>query len=170
MAFTEIIAYSLFTTSAVTIVYVVLLAAETRKGVRFGKKFRQCMDRKITQAARQFEKKIAFMNTLYERGIDEVEKDLIDPVTKPIIETQQRYTILKTGERDITYTGKKHASEHLRQIAEMHKESKKKKRKRKKKKQQTPPELQQPEQTPQREEVQPEQKPENRHVIQHNEY
>lgn len=130
------IAYSLFTTAGVTILYIVLITAETKKGTRLiGKKSRQGADRKIVAAVKRLGKKIAFINKLYERGADEVEKDLIDPVTKPIVETQQRYDTLKTGRREIVYAGKKGVSPHLQKIVEIHKKNKKKKRRKQKRKQ-----------------------------------
>ena len=133
MTIAEIVAYTLFFTAGSTVLYVVLLVVEQKRGVRFGKRFRQYLDRKVEAVARRLGKNAAFVNTLYERGIDEVEKDLIDPVAKPIVETQQRYATLKTGERDITYTGKRGASPFLRDIAEMRQEEKKNKKKKRKK-------------------------------------
>ena len=86
----EIVAYSLFVTAGITVSYSILLAVEIKKGVRFGKRFRQYADQKIMLLLKYIGKKIAFANALYDRGVDEVEKDLIDPVTKPITDTQQR--------------------------------------------------------------------------------
>ncbi len=133
MTVAEIVAYTLFFTAGTTVLYVVLLAVEQKRGVRFGRRFRQYLDRKVEAVARRLGKNAAFVNTLYERGLDEVEKDLIDPVAKPIVETQQRYATLKTGERDITYTGKRGASPFLQDIAEMRKKDKKDKKKKRKK-------------------------------------
>ena len=135
MSIAEIIAYSLFTTAGITIGYLVLIAIETKKGIRYGKKFRRYADQKIIAIAKRLGKKVDAVNTLYERGADEVEKDLIDPVTKPIVETQQRYTTLKTGKREIIYTGKKGVSPHLQKIVEVHKKNNKKRRKKQNRKQ-----------------------------------
>ena len=132
MTITEIVAYTLFATAGVTALYSILIAVEVKRGVRLGKKFRQYMDQKVIAAVRRMGKNAELINTLYERGSDEVEKDLIDPVTKPIVETQQQYLKLKTGEREIAYTGKRHASPHLRKITEMHNKKKKKKKRKKK--------------------------------------
>ena len=191
MTVAEIVAYTLFFTAGITVLYVVLLAVEQKRGVRFGKRFRQYLDRKVEAAAKRLGKNAAFVNKLYERGVDEVEKDLIDPVTKPIIETQQRYTTLKTGERDLAYTGKKNASPFLREIAEMRRKSKKKKRKKRRRgkgRHSAPPEQRpqqeqapseqrpqhQPQQEPQHqsqgsEKTQPEQQSERSHTPQHSE-
>lgn len=135
MDIAEIIAYTLFGTAGAAISYVILITIETKKGIRLAKKPRQYVDRKIKAALEQAGKKVAFIGTLYERGVDEVEKDLVDPVTKPIIETQQRYETLKTGRREIVSTGKKDASTHLQKILEMRKKNKKKDRQRQKRKQ-----------------------------------
>ena len=124
----EIAAYSLFITAGVTIAYLILITVETKKGIRFAKKPRQYTDTKVRALLNQVGKKIAFVNTLYERGVDEVEKDLVDPVAKPIVETQQRYETLKTGRREIMPIGKKGVSAHLQKIIEMRKKGKKKER------------------------------------------
>ena len=133
MTITEIVAYTLFVTAGVAVLYSILIAVEVKKGVRFGKRFRQYLDQKVVAGVKRLGKGAEIINALYEQGSDEVEKDLIDPVTKPIVETQQQYLKLKTGEREIAYTGKRHASLHLRQITEMHNEKRKKKKKRRKK-------------------------------------
>ena len=198
MSIAEIVAYTLFFTAGIAVLYVVLLAVEQKRGVRFGKRFRQYLDRKVEVAARRLGKNVAFVNRLYERGIDEVEKDLIDPVAKPIVETQQRYATLKTGERDIAYTGKKNASPFLRDIAEMRKEEKKNRKKKRKKRRrgknrrsksskhqsqqehepsEQQPQQERPQQQPQQQEerkqpeerAQPEQKSEHNHTPQHDE-
>ena len=135
MSIAEIVAYSLFVTAGVSILYIILIALETRKGIRHGKKFRQYTDQKIMALLKYLGGKISFVNTLYERGIDEVEKDLIDPVTKPIIETQQQYNTLKTGKRGMIHAEKKSVSPHLQKIVEGNKKNKKKKKRKKKQKQ-----------------------------------
>ena len=128
MAIAEIVAYTLLVTAGVALLYSVLIVVEMKKGIRVGKRVRGYMDKKVAAVQRRLKKDVDFVNTLYERGVDEVEKDLIDPVAKPIIETQHRYTKLKTGEREIVYTGKRGVSPHLKKIVELHKKSKKKKR------------------------------------------
>ncbi len=130
-----IVAYSLFVTVGVIILYITLIVIETKKGIRFGKKFRQYADQKVKTLLEHLWGEVAFVNTLYERGVDEVEKDLIDPVTKPIVETQQKYTTLKTGKREIVHAEKKSVSTHLQKIAEMHKKNKKKERQKRNRKQ-----------------------------------
>lgn len=159
----EIIAYSFFVTAGVTTLYLILLAIETKRGIRLGRKFRQYMDQKVTTVAKRLGKNATLVNTLYERGVDEVEKDLIDPVAKPIIETQHQYTKLKTGEREIVYTGKRGVSPHLQKIVDLHKKSKKKKRRRKKKRK-GEKQLQ-----PQKQPAQPEQSPEGEESKRHDE-
>ena len=139
MDIAEIVAHSLFVTAGITILYIIIITAEVKRGVRLAKKPRQYADQKIKAVLRQIGRKVSFVNTLYERGIDEVEKDLVDPVTRPITETQQKYETLRTGRREMVNTNKKKVSTHLQKILEMHKKSKKKgrqKRNRKQRKQQ----------------------------------
>ena len=130
---TVLVSYTLLVTGGITILYVLLLAIEAKKGVRLGKKFRTYLDRKTTALTKGLNKNAALVNTLYERGTDEVEKDLIDPMTKPIIETQQRYIKLKTGEREIKHAEKKDASPHLRKMLHTHKRRMKANRRRSRK-------------------------------------
>ena len=116
-----LVAYSLFITAGITILYVILIIIETKKGIRVGKKIRIYIDQKTTALTKQMGENATLVNVLYERGSDEVEKDLIDPVTRPILKTQQRYTKLKTGEREIGRTEKENTSPHLQKMLVMHK-------------------------------------------------
>ena len=47
-----------------------------KKGVRLGKKFRAYLDQKTIALTKGLNKNAALVSTLYERGSDEVEKDL----------------------------------------------------------------------------------------------
>ena len=123
------IAVSIIVVAGITVGYVLLLAIEMKKGVRFGKKIRHYLDKKVVTVMQRVRHDAASVSELYERGSNEVEKDLIDPITKPIIETQQRYTILKTGEREIKQAKKERVSPYLQELLNRDKKKKKKKKK-----------------------------------------
>ena len=125
MSTAEVVAYVTFVTAGLTIAYVILLSIEVRKGTRIGKTFRQYLDRKTTALAKKMGRNVRVINDIYEKGSDEVEKDLIDPVTKPILQTQHKYTALKTGEGKIRRAGLSKTSPHLQALLKRNKRASK---------------------------------------------
>ena len=109
-------AYTVFGVATIAVLYSILLVVEVKKGVRFFESFRRRLDRRVVALISVVSRNAGSVSSLYERGSHEVEKDLIDPLTKPIVETQQRYTEMKTGEREIRHVGKSNISPHLRKL------------------------------------------------------
>ena len=96
----EIVAYITFITAGLTIAYVILLAMEVRSGKRSAQGFRQYLDRKTITLTEKMGRNMKVVNKIYEKGSDEVEKDLIDPVTKPLLETQHKYTVSENRRKE----------------------------------------------------------------------
>lgn len=120
----KIVAYTTFATAGFTAVYAALLVAEVRRGERItAKRLRNYLDRKTIAIIEKIGKNIEAVNKIYEKGSDEVEKDIIDPVTKPILETQYKYVTLKTGERKIRRTGVSKTSPHLQKLLKRNKKA-----------------------------------------------
>lgn len=121
----EIIAYTTFVTAGLTVAYVVLLAVEVKKGKRVAEQFRHYLDEKTVMLLKKVGKSVGVVSDIYERGSDEVEKDLIDPVAKPILKTQHKYVVLKTGERKIRRAGVSKISPHLQKLLKRNKKASK---------------------------------------------
>ena len=117
----NIVAYTTFITAGFTGAYMLLLAAEVKSGRRKAEKFRSYLDRKVTAMMGKVERNAKVVSRMYKKGSDEVEKDLIDPVTKPILETQHRYVTLKTGERSVRRAGMSKTSPHLQKLLKQNK-------------------------------------------------
>ena len=128
MSVTIIIACTTLITSVVTIAYAVLITNEVRKGKRIARKFRGYLDDKICLLFGKVGKGAEVVGSLYRKGSDEVEKDLIDPVAKPIVDTRHKYIMLKTGERRIRRVGLSKTSPHLQKLLQKNRQFNSKKR------------------------------------------
>ena len=119
----NIVAYTTFITAGFAGAYMLLLAAEMKSGKRRAEKFRNHLDRKVTGMMDTVGRNAKVVSRVYKRGSDEVEKDLIDPVTKPILETQHKYVALKTGERNVRRAGMSKTSPHLQKLLKQNKKA-----------------------------------------------
>ena len=113
---TTVVAYATFITAGLTFAYITAVTSEIRKGKRIAAKFRGALDEKILTLFENTKEVTKTIRSLCRKGGDEVEKDLIDPVTKPIIETKHKYDTLKTGERKIRRVGMSKISPHLQKL------------------------------------------------------
>lgn len=116
MGATEIVSYATISTAGLTMLYITVLTFEVKRGKRIGEKFRKHLDKKMYALIRRVGRNIGVLKKLYERGSNEVEKDLINPATRPITEARQKYAILKTGKRKIRRAGRLKASPHIQEM------------------------------------------------------
>lgn len=134
MELVTVVVYTTFITAGLIVVYALLLTVEVKKEKRAVKKFRIFLDTKMLALFERVGKGVGLVSVLYRKGSDEVEKDLIDPVTKPIVDTRRKYIALKTGERKIRRAGLSRTSPHLQKLLQKSNKSGKKKSRKSRKK------------------------------------
>ncbi|MDE0243555.1 MAG: hypothetical protein OYG31_02485 [Candidatus Kaiserbacteria bacterium] len=116
----ETVAYSFLTTALVSLLYVSIVAVEARSGKRLMSGMRGYLDRvaiamvkRVSQAGRR-------ASTVFRRGEETVEKDLIDPLTAPAEKAKRQYQALKTGRGRLRRSSVKNISPYLRDLVKRH--------------------------------------------------
>ena len=117
-----IFAYSTIVTAVFALLYAFALLREMKRGTRVLEQSRRSLDEKMSVFFQKVRSRMTFLDSLYARGIDEVERDLIDPVTRPLVETKRKYTVIKTGTHHIRRTSVKKASPHLQELLQKSKD------------------------------------------------
>ena len=110
------VAYSFIITSGFAVVYVILIVLETHHDNRVASDFRLYLDEKMVRFFVFLRRYLGIVGSVYERGSDAVESDLIDPITDPISETQKKYRTLKTGKLKIRRRSVSRTSPYLQNL------------------------------------------------------